>query len=189
MSKYDDKLRKAFESVQAYSQWLPTQDKPLESAIFTNPKSVGRDYANMIHDMPSDWTGMASQSAIKNKLAGNKIKHSEDHFYSRQRGGEQIVRLIKKRYREGRSPTFEEVKIIFNKYRHVHYVTKQENNKLKHIMAPGKSWREAYEEAGVILTKARPLFGKRGRHSEEWNAEMQAKYKPFLAMKKGKRRK
>ncbi len=137
----------------------------------------------MIHDMPNVWTGMASQSAIKAKLKNVKFRHSEDHFHSRQRGGEAIVTLILKTFGQGRSPTYEEVQEIVDKYCHVHYVTKEENHKLKHIMEEGKTWEQAYDEGGVLITDASALFGKRGRHSEEWKQQMQKKFARFLKRK------
>ena len=189
MSNYETKLRKVFESVESHSQYLLRHDRPLERVLFEDFKGVGRDYANMIHDIPSVWTGMASQTAIRNKLKNVKARHSEDHFHSRQRGGEEIVSLILSTFGQGRSPTFEEVEAIISKYRHVHYVTKQENHTLKHIMEPGKQWEDAYAEAGVLLANARELFGKKGRHSEEWNLEMEKKFKAFLKKKPKKTKK
>jgi hypothetical protein len=187
MSNYETKLRKVFESVESHSQYLLRHERPLERVLFEDFKGVGRDYANMIHDMPSVWTGKASQTAIKKKLHSAKFRHSEDHYHSRQRGGEEIVTLILATFGEGRSPTFEEVKTIVDKYCHVHYVTKEENNKLKHIMEPGKQWEQAYHEAGVLLADARELFGKRGRHSSEWKEKMEKKFKAFLKKKPPKR--
>ena len=188
MSNYDTKLRKVFESVESHSQYLLRHEKPLERVLFEDFKGVGRDYANMIHDMPNVWTSLASQTAIRNKLADVKSRHSEDHYYSRQRGGEEIVTLILSTFGQGRSPTFDEVKIIIEKYRHVHYVTKEENHTLKHIMEPGKQWEDAYVEAGVLLTEAQELFGKKGRHSDEWKSQMEKKYKIFLKKKPPKRK-
>lgn len=183
MSNYDTKLRKVFQSVESHSHYLLRHKKPLECVLFQDFKGVGRDYANMIHDIPSVWSGLASQSAIRNKLNNVKSKHSEDHFYSRQRGGEEIVTLILKTFGQGRSPTFEEVRAIIDKYCHVHYVTREENNILKHIMEPGMRWKQAYSQAGVLLVNAKELFGKRGRRSEEWKKQMQVQYKLFLKQK------
>lgn len=183
MSNYDGKLRKAFEAIEAQYTYLITHPTPEQLVVFKDIVGSGRDYANMIHDMPNVWTGLASQAAIAGKLADPKFRFSEDHYHSRQRGGEEIVRLIIKCYQKKTKPKFSTVKKIIDKYCHVHYVTKEENNRLKHTMEPGKTWEQAYKECGVLLTDARELFGKRGRHSEVWKQEMHDKFKPFATKK------
>lgn len=181
MSNYDTKLRKVFESVESHSQYLLSHETPLTRVLFEDIRGVGRDYANMIHDIPNVWTGLASQAAIRAKLNDVKFRHSEDHYMSRQRGGEELVQLILTRFGDGISPSLDEVEKIIQRYRRVHYVTKDENNTLKHIMEPGKEWQVAYSEAGVLLTDARDLFTRRGRHSEVWKNDMNTKYKTFLS--------
>lgn len=178
MSKsYDDKLRKIFEVCEDTVAGLLKAKKPFERKVFTNPSSYARMFANDIHDMSTIWTGYASHAAVQNKLKQGSYKPTKDHFHSRQRGGERLVRLMLKRYGEGNIPSFDEVQRIVDKYREVHYVTTEENNKLKNLMNVPCTHKQAYEQADIRIIKAADLFGKRGRQSKVWKEAMAIKYK------------
>jgi len=173
---YEDKLRKLFEVCEDTVAGLLKAKKPFDRKIFTNPSSYARLFANEIHDMSVIWTGYASRSAVLKKLKDPKYKPTKDHFHSRQRGGEKLVRLMLKRFGEGKLPGFDEVKAIVDKYREVHYVTSQENNKLKNLMDVPCTHKQAYEQAQIEIIQAKDLFGKRGRQSEAWRQKMLDKY-------------
>lgn len=177
MSKsYDDKLRKIFEVCEDTVAGLLKSKKPFERKVFTNPSSYARMFANDIHDMSTIWTGYASHVCVQKKLKTPSYKPTKDHFHSRQRGGEELVRLMQKRYGEGKIPTFTEVQNIVDKYREVHYVTAGENNKLKNLMNVPCTHKEAYAQAKIKIRLAKDLFGKRGRQSKTWREEMLDKY-------------
>lgn len=180
MSNYERKLRKVFEQVESQYLYLISHKDPHSTSLLTDIAGSGRDYANMIHDMPNVWTGKASHQAILRKLSNSKFRHSEDHYHSRQRGGEEIVKLIIACYKSKRKPSRREIKAIIDKYCQVHYVTKEENHKLKYTMEPNKTWEQAYKECDVKLVDARELFGKRGRHSEAWKQEMREKFQSII---------
>lgn len=178
MSKsYDDKLRKIFEVCEDTVAGLLKSKSPFSRKVFTNPSSYARMFANDIHDMSTIWTGYASASCVQNKLKDPAYKQTKDHFHSRQRGGELLVRLMLKRYGEGKMPSFGEVKKIVDKYREVHYVTADENNKLKNLMNVPCTHKQAYEQADIRIIVARDLFGKKGRKSKIWQEAMSRKYK------------
>lgn len=178
MSKsYEDKLRKLFEVCEDTVAGLLKAKKPFERKIFTNPSNYARMFANDIHDMSTIWTGYASLSAVQKKLKDSKYKPTKDHFHSRQRGGEKLVHLLLTRYGEGKMPSFEEVKKIVDKYREVHYVTSEENNKLKNLMNVPCTHKQAYLQAKIEIIKADDLFGKRGRKTADWTKQMEKKYK------------
>ena len=176
MSNYDSQIKSLYEDVLAQYHQLCSVEHPFELQIFRNEAQAGRKYANLLHDMPNIRTGLASKAAITAKLKNFRWKHSEDHFHSRQRGGEVLVRYIKKCFGARTEPEFEYVKKIVDKYRQFQIVTKQENHKLSKIMQPGLSSKQAYKEGGVELFEAEELFGKRGRHSDEWKTQMRKKY-------------
>jgi hypothetical protein len=177
MSKsYEDKLRKIYEVCEDTVAGLLKSKSPFTRKVFTNPSSYARMFANDIHDMSTIWTGYASHACVRKKLRDPAYKPTKDHFHSRQRGGEKLVRLMLKRYGEGVLPSFEEVKKIVDKYREVHYVTAEENNKLKNLMNIPCTHKQAYEQAKIEVVHAKELFGKRGRQSQAWKEEMQNKY-------------
>lgn len=180
MSNYDTQLKSLYEDVLAQYQQLCSVEHPFELQIFKNEAQAGRKYANLLHDMPNIRTGLASKAAISTKLKNFRWKHSEDHFHSRQRGGEAIVQYIKKCFGAQTEPELTCIKKIVDKYRRVHIVTKQENNKLSKIMEPGISPKQAYKQGGVQLLEAEELFTKRGRHSDEWKTLMRRKYAKLL---------
>lgn len=178
MSKsYDVKLRKIFEVCEDTVAGLLKAKKPFERKVFTDPSSYARMFANDIHDMSTIWTGYASPACVQKKLKTPSYKPTKDHFHSRQRGGERLVRLMIKCFGEGKLPPFEEVKKIVDKYREVHYVTAQENNRLKHLMVVPCTHKQAYEQAKIEVILAKDLFGKRGRQSKAWKEAMQQKYR------------
>jgi len=178
MSKsYETKLRKIVEVCENTVAGLLKAKKPFEKELFLNPSGYARTFANEIHDMPTIWTGFASHTAVQRKLKNPKYKPTKDHFHSRQRGGDELVRLMVKCYGDGKLPQFEAIKAIVDKYREVHYVTAQENNKLKHLMNVPCTHKEAYRQAEIKVISVKDLFGKRGRQSKAWRAQMIAKYK------------
>lgn len=178
MSKsYEDKLQKIFEVCEDTVAGLLKAKKPFERKIFQNPSGYARMFANDIHDMSTIWTGYASVAAVQKKLKDPTYKYTKDHFRSRQRGGEKLVRLMLRRFGEGKCPTFEEVKKIVDRYREVHYVTSEENNKLKNLMDVPCTHKQAYEQANIQIMTATDLFGKRGRQSQAWKDAMALKYK------------
>jgi hypothetical protein len=178
MSKsYEDKLRKIYEVCEDTVAGLLKANKPFERKVFENPSSYARMFANDIHDMPVIWTGYASAAAVQKKIKDSKYKPTKDHFHSRQRGGQKLVRLMIKYFGKGELPPFAEVKKIVDKYREVHYITSQENNKLKHLMDVPCTHKQAYEQAKIEILKAEDLFTKRGRQSQAWKDAMKEKYK------------
>lgn len=177
MSKsYEDKLRKIFEVCEDTVAGLLKADKPFERKVFTNPSSYARMFANDIHDMSTIWTGYASPTCVQKKLKNPSYKPTKDHFHSRQRGGEKLVHLMIKYFGKGKVPPFKEVKAIVDKYREVHYVTTEENNRLKHLMVTPCTHKQAYLQANIKVIFAKDLFGKRGRQSKVWKEEMKKKY-------------
>lgn len=177
MSKsYEDKLRKIVEVCTNTVAGLLKAKKPFETEIFQNPGGYARTFANEIHDMSTIWTGYASLSAILRKLRTPTYKPTKDHFHSRQRGGEELVKLMKASYGQGVLPEPKAIQAIVDKYREVHYVTAQENNKLKHLMDVPCTHKQAYSQAKINIRLAKDLFGKRGRKSKSWKEEMLAKY-------------
>jgi hypothetical protein len=180
MTNYDSLLKSLYEDILAQYHHLCSTEHPFDLQIFKNESQAGRKYANMLHDMPNIRTGMASKKAILEKIKNHQWKHSEDHFNSRQRGGEAIVKYIKKCFGAHKEPDFNYIKKIVDKHRQVHIVTKEENHKLSKIMEPGKSPEKAYEEGGVELFEASELFGKRGRRTNEWKAKIRKHYAEIL---------
>jgi hypothetical protein len=178
MSKsYEDKLRKIYEVCEDTVAGLLKSKNPFSRKIFQNPSGYARMFANDIHDMSTTWTGFASHAAVLKKLKDPTYKPTKDHYRSRQRGGEKLVRLLLKRFGAGQMPTFEEVQKIVDRYREVHYVTKEENNKLKHLMDVPCTHKQAYEQANIHIIHATDLFGTRGRRSVSWKEDMEKKYK------------
>lgn len=178
MSKsYEDKLRKIFEVCEDTVAGLLKAKKPFERKVFTNPSSYARMFANDIHDMSTIWTGYASTAAVQRKLKDPSYKPTKDHFHSRQRGGELLVRLMLECYGQGKLPAFTDIKKIVDKYREVHYVTAEENNKLKNLMVVPCTHKQAYSQAKIKIIHAEELFGKKGRKSKVWQEQMRSKYK------------
>lgn len=181
MSKsYERKRDNLFNTIQDKSHRLLTTKQALvKNTIFTEDgiRDLGRDFSNAIHDMPPIWSGSASISAIHCKLRNYKYKPSRDHYHSRQRCGEELVKLIKYCYGDNRSPTLEEVETILNRARRVHYVTERENQKARTFMAKMLTHKQAYNAAGILLKhNTQDLFGKRGPKSKAWKAQMTQKY-------------
>lgn len=152
----------------------------LKNPIFADQKTKevwGRNFGNMIHDMPVLWSGSASLEACARKLANPKYKPSKDHYNSRQRCGEELVALIIKCYGYQRSPTLVEIEAILNRARRVHYVTERENQTARAFMAKQMTPQEAYKKAGIKLNhKTHDLFGRRGRKTVQYKRDMKKKY-------------
>ena len=190
MSKvYKCKLQTLFTLIEDTSHRLLTSKRPLEHRIF-KPEGVeeyGRNFGNIIHDMPAIWSGYASPAAILSKLDNVKFEVSADHYNSRQRCGEEIAILIKKAFGSGRAPTLVEIERIVYKARKVHYVLKEENQLVRKFMAKQMTPKEAYKAAGIKLHEAGELFSKRGRPSVVWKDKMEKKYRlnPIKPKKKG----
>lgn len=180
MSKvYKHKLQTLLALIEDTSHRLLTSKRPLEHRLF-KPEGVeeyGRNFGNIIHDMPPIWSGYASPAAILFKLTTTNFEVSADHYNSRQRCGEEIAILIKKAFGSNRAPTLEEVEQIVTRARQVHYVLKEENQRVRKFMAEQMTPKQAYKAAGIKLDEARELFSKRGRPSAVWKAKMKKKYK------------
>ncbi len=181
MSKsYERKRDNLFNTIQDKShRLLTTKDALLKNPIFTDEglRDLGRDFSNAIHDMPHVWSGSASIAAIKTKIRNSKYKPSRDHFHSRQRCGEELVKLIISCFGEARAPTLKEVEEILDRARQVHYVTEKENQNARPHMAKLMTHKQAYKAAGIILRhNTEDLFSKRGPKTKQWKEEMRKKY-------------
>lgn len=181
MSKaYERKRDNLFNNIKDKShRLLTTKKEAVLNPIFTDEglRDLGRDFSNAIHDMPTLWSGSASIAAIKAKLRNPKYKPSKDHYHSRQRCGEELVRLILSCYGNNRSPTLKEVEEILNKARQVHYVTEKENQSARPHMAQQLTHKQAYKAAGIILKhKTQDLFSKKGPKTKQWKDAMVDKY-------------
>jgi hypothetical protein len=126
--------------------------------------------------MSNLWSGYASHAVIHKKVRNFNTTASADHYHSRQRCGEEIAILIKRCFGEGRVPKDDEVVRIVRKARRVHYVTSEENQRLRKFMAEGLTWKQAYKAASVKLVEARDLFTQRGQPSKSWKSRMTKKY-------------
>ena len=181
MSKsYKRKLHTLLALIEDTSNSLLNSTKPLEHRIFKaeGVEEYGRHFGNIIHDMPAIWSGYASPACILSKLDNSKFEVSADHYNSRQRCGEEIAILIKKTFGNGRAPTQKEIERIVSKARKVHYVLKEENQRVRKFMAQQMTPKAAYKAAGIKLHEARELFGKLGRPSKAWKEKMEKKYRP-----------
>lgn len=175
---YERKLQTLLTNVDDTAHRLLTDEDWSKHRIFQTegPEEYGRTFGNLIHDMPNVWSGKASRSAIKSKIADPKFEYSADHYYSRQRCGEEIARLIMSAFGQGRKPHKNEILKIIDKARKVHYVLKEENQALRKFMAAKMTWTQAYNAAGVELVDARDVFGTKGRRAKGWKEKMEKKY-------------
>jgi hypothetical protein len=160
----------------------------LEHRIFQpeGTEEYGRNFGNIIHDMPAVWSGKASRSAILSKLDNPKFEISEDHYHSRQRCGEELARLIKSAFGQGRAPREVDILKIIDKARRVHYVLKEENQTLRKFMAQQMTPTQAYKAAKVELHDAKELFSNKGRPSQAFKAKMEKKFRNPLPKKRKK---
>lgn len=152
----------------------------LKNPIFKDQKTKevwGRNFGNMIHDMPVLWSGSASVEACSRKARNTKYKPSKDHFNSRQRCGEELVTLIIKCYGRQRPPILIEIETILDRARQVHYVTERENQNARPYMAKQLTPEQAYKAAGIKLRHdTQELFAKRGRKTAETKKYLRRKY-------------
>lgn len=111
----------------------------------------GRNIANSMYDIKAIWSGYISLELKALVDAGatlNSVKCKE-HYYSRQLGGEDIVKHIMQYGGISRDKFVD----MINRYTQVHYVTSAENTALRPSQKKGVfvSWHHAYNNHGIKL--------------------------------------
>jgi hypothetical protein len=184
---YERKLYSLLTLIEDTTHKLLTDDHPLEHRIFQpeGTEEYGRNFGNIIHDMPAVWSGYASRSAIISKLDNLNFEISQDHYNSRQRCGEELAQLIMSAFGKNCKPFESDIIKIINKARRVHYVLKEENQILRKFMAEQMTPSQAYKAANITLFKAKELFTHKGRPSKAFKIKMENKFRnPLLESNK-----
>lgn len=116
-----------------------------------------RNVSNDIHDLPVIWTGYESKLSLL-KRESSLYKPRKEHFFPRQWAGEKIVRETLKH----RPISLRLLFSMFFMFCHVHYVTKEENDRLRPFQRFDKfefndsnDWLKfastSYQKAGIAL--------------------------------------
>lgn len=147
--------------------------------MLTNRGVYVRLFGQMLYEAPKIHTGYVSVRLIEQKLHNFSLHPCYEHFESRQKGGSALVTFVERAIRHGALPTKQAVYEVVHKHCQVHYTTAQENAALRKHQRKCSS-EAAYRRAGIRLVEARDLFAHKGRHSEQWKAEMREKYQPIV---------
>lgn len=110
--------------------------------------NLARTIGSAIYDLPVKFTGMVSTRLVDSHGFYNGKKKCPEHFYSRQRSGRKIVKLY-----ESGELTPELLLELLDKYRQVHWVTSEENSRLRTIQKKYDNLPhyKHYEMAGIVL--------------------------------------
>lgn len=146
--------------------------------LYLNRQLFVRMFSQLLYEAPKLFTGQVSINMVDRKLHDFKAKPCPEHYLSRQKGGEEIVRMIEDAILCDYEPMRSLVYNIVLTYCAVHYTTPEENATLKRFQRLHHD-ESAYREAGIVLIPARDLFTKRG-HSDSWKEDMIRKYAPIV---------
>lgn len=150
-------------------QMLEDEVKRDDHSLFVAQRArYARLFAQILFDIPVEYTGYASVTAVRTRLTnGAKYRPSKDHCHGRQRGGWECVWAIERNVKT-RSIDILEVQAIVDKYRQVQYVTSSENMKLR-SQQQKCSHEAAYARLNVQLVYVPQLFSKRLMSDAERN--------------------
>lgn len=147
--------------------------------ISTHKSLFARLFGQMLYDAPKIHTGLVSETLIKQKLKDFSLKPCPEHHHTRRRGGEMLVNLIDYAIRNDLPIDRKDVEQIVLQHCEVHFTSTEENQALRKHQRTCAS-EAAYTRAGIKLIHAPDLFCKRGRMTEQWKANMIAKYSNYL---------
>jgi hypothetical protein len=113
--------------------------------------------------IPSGYVSKNIANGAIDPKTNKKFKRCPEHFYPRQVSGEFIVKHI---MRFG-NISIEQLTKLLIKYRQIHYVTPDENTRLREFQkgTAFEGWEAAYHKAGIELVKDPTKDG--GEQSED----------------------
>ena len=146
----DSSFQIAVELVQHMLQLL---NKPRSDPSYVESK-IARQIGNLIYDLPHIKTGWVSRSLTRDGYRVRGMASTNEHFYSRQQAGIEIIRV----WKTGRL-TDDRLYRMLRKFCQVHVVTPAENLILRNIQNAEDTcrlpWRAQYKLAGISLVRDR----------------------------------
>ncbi len=128
-------------------------DETLLNNVRRNKRA--RMISNAIYEMSTIRSGLISKEAIRACLEGRQKKPTEEHYFSRQEGGESIIRYVEQQRKEKLPLDFAHIKQLVDRFRNVHLVSTEENRKLDTFLRKNKNyhgqWEKTYEAVGIEL--------------------------------------
>lgn len=123
----------------------------------TDIKRLGRIIGTIIFEVPTKQSGLVSSALLDNWGFRPSLKFcTEEHFYSRQWAGENLIHLCMER---GVVLRTSDIRDLLELYTTIHLVTSEENQKLLYIQNSAdhkdKTWEEQYEIAEIDLVEDR----------------------------------
>lgn len=148
--------------------------------ISTTPKIYERMLGQLLYEAPAIPTGFVSVQLLKQKLECWDTRPCQDHFMSRQRGGERLVQMIIYANQTSGTITRDDVGEWARTHCQVHYITREENTALrKHQMQCSSA--AAYRRCGINLIYAPDVFVRIPRSKlVDTQEKLRAKYQPML---------
>jgi len=92
-----------------------------------------RTIGSNIYDMTAIPTNKISKDCISAILEKRQATVTKEHFHGRQQGGEEILNYVKKQRKKKLKLDPLVIKDIVDKYRQVHFTSKEENQRLANL--------------------------------------------------------
>lgn len=133
-------------------------DETLSNKVRRNKRA--RMIGNAIYEMSTVHSGLISKGAVRACLYKQQKKPTQDHYFSRQEGGETIVQYVEQQRKNHNKLDFLEIKKLVDRFRSVHLVSAEENKKLDGFLRKNRhcrtQWEDAYRAVGIELIKYVP---------------------------------
>lgn len=114
-----------------------------------------RTIGSNIFDMTPIHSGLISVGCITAILEKRQDYPTKEHFNGRQQCGEQILKYVKKQKKKKQPLDDMYIKELVDKYRHVHFTSKEENIELaalaKKYPSLQTNWKQMYKLKGIKL--------------------------------------